>query len=79
MIVSIVTNASLLSSKKLLELRPWVDWIGVSIDSRKGRGRGDPWKGSWEALGERNRRLQCDKKRGNQAKGQYSRNKTEFR
>ncbi len=45
--VSIVTNASLLSDERLDELRPWVDWIGVSVDSGRGgveealgRGRG---------------------------------------
>jgi radical S-adenosyl methionine domain-containing protein 2 len=45
--VSIVTNGYLLSEKRLHELRPVVDWIGVSIDSaneeveaRLGRGSG---------------------------------------
>lgn len=45
--VSVVTNASLLTVDKLLQLRPFVDWIGVSIDSSRddleatlGRGRG---------------------------------------
>ncbi len=48
MTVSIVTNASLLSRAKLLDLRPFVDWIGVSIDSSRevvesalGRGHGN--------------------------------------
>jgi len=47
MTVSVVTNASLLSKEKLLELRSLVDWIGVSIDSSReeieatlGRGHG---------------------------------------
>jgi len=35
MTVSIVTNASLLSRDKLLDLKPSVDWIGVSIDSSR--------------------------------------------
>lgn len=47
MTVSLVTNASLLSDKMIQELRPHLDWIGVSIDScsdetevELGRGRG---------------------------------------
>lgn len=47
MTVSVVTNASLLSGKRFLELRQLVDWIGVSIDSGReevetalGRGHG---------------------------------------
>lgn len=46
--VSIVTNGSLLSEEKLRELKRWVDWIGVSIDSTRdeveailGRGHGE--------------------------------------
>lgn len=48
MTVSLVTNASLLSDRKIHELRPHVDWIGVSIDScgeeteaELGRGKGN--------------------------------------
>ena len=46
--VSIVTNAFYLTQQRISELKPWVDWIGVSIDSSQestekdlGRGTGD--------------------------------------
>jgi radical S-adenosyl methionine domain-containing protein 2 len=35
MAVSIVTNGSLLTEDKVDELRPFVDWIGISIDSSR--------------------------------------------
>lgn len=31
--VSIVTNASLLNEKNIQELAPYVDWVGISVDS----------------------------------------------
>lgn len=48
MVVSIVTNASLLTPLKLQEMAPYLDWIGVSVDSAReevemalGRGHGN--------------------------------------
>jgi len=59
---SIVTNGSLLSQAKLLDLRPHLDWIGISIDSSLegveatiGRGRGRHVENTLRACNEVNK------------------------